>query len=210
MRSVSIPGAFLAIALGCSTARPPAVEAPPAAASASAEAAQVAGPAAPATAAAEEWVDGKSQASDGDAARTDGAEEKKRPDYRTYRLGFWEFDLVALDLEPRGTTFRLLDLRIFRALEIGSGPDYHSFAIGEIPPLVTVFSTRHEEDTGELKLADVQAFAVALVRHVRGSESEVESHFLKLPVLGSFFGREREDVVERQHFLYVFRREVEH
>lgn len=209
MRSVSIPGALLAIALGCSTARPPAVEAPPDRPSASAAAAQVAGPAAPAPAAAEEWVDARSQASDGDAPAT-GAAEKKDPAYRTYRLGFWEFDLVALDVEPRGTTFRLLDLRIFRALEIGSGPDYHSFAIGEIPPLVTVFSTRHEEDTGELKLADVQAFAVALVRHVRESESEFETHFLKLPVLGSLFGRERDDVVESQHFLYVFRREVEH
>jgi hypothetical protein len=207
MRSVSIPLAVLALALGCSTARPPATEAAPAVSAAAAEGADAA---AQTGSSGEEWVDGKSQTSDGGDAAADGAAGRKPADYRTYRLGFWELDLVALDVEPRGTTFRLLDLRIFRALEIGHGPDYHSFALAEIPPLVTVFSTRHEEDTGEFKLADVQALALAVVRHTRDDESEFETHFLKVPVLGSFFGREREDVVEEQHILYVFRREVEH
>jgi hypothetical protein len=196
MRLPLVLGAALAAALGCSTPTPPA----PATLRTEASA--------PSTAVDGEWADGKSDET-GSAAETAAEPDRKPPDYRTFRLGFWEFDLMALDLEPRGTTFRLLDLRIFRLLEVGSGPDYHSFALGEIPPLVTLFSTRHEEETGEFKIVDVEALALALVRHTRDSESEFQTHFLKLPVLGSTFAREQEDGLEKQHILYVFRREVE-
>jgi hypothetical protein len=200
MRPSLVPGAFaLLLSLACATSAPPGPQ--PLRVEAAAPSAAVDG----------EWEDGKAAApeSSPEGSGAEPAAGEAAPDYRTYRLGFWEFDLFALDVEPRGTTFRMLDLAIFKLLEVGSGPDYHSFALVEIPPLFSVFSTRHEEDTGELKLADVSAFGVAVVRHTRDSETEYQTHVLKLPVLGSFFGLEREDTLEKQHFLYLFRREVE-
>ncbi len=128
---------------------------------------------------------------------------------RTYRLGFWEFDLFALDLEPRGTTFRMLDIRIFKLLEVGGGKDYHSFSLVEMPQLFNVLTTRHEGPTHEFRVADVQALALALVRDTAESRTEKETHVLKVPVVGSMFGREIEGGTEKQMYLYVFRRELE-
>jgi hypothetical protein len=197
MRLALAPGALALLALACATATPTAARAPRTEASAATTAVDA------------EWVDGRAAEEPAGAAPVPEAEAEKAPEYRTYRLGFWEFDLMAVDLEPRGTTFRLLDLAIFKLLEVGSGPDYHAFSLVEIPPLVSLFSTRHEEDTGELKLLDVQAFGLALVRHERESETDFATHFLKLPVLGSTFAREHEEGLEKQHVLYVFRRELE-
>jgi hypothetical protein len=143
------------------------------------------------------------------AAVEPGSEAAAEDEYRTFRLGFWELDLLALDFEPRGTTFRLLDFRILRLLEIGGGPEYHAFSLVEMPVLFNVFTSRRDGITRELRIADVQAVATAVVRHTRESESEYQTHLLKLPVIGSFFSRQRDDGTEHQTFLFLFRREVE-
>ena len=130
-------------------------------------------------------------------------------EYRTFRLGFWEVDLFALDFEPRGTTFRLLDLKILKVLEIGSGPDYHSFSLVEMPVLLNVITTRHEGPVQEHRFADVQALAFAPVRVLRESEDSAETHFLKVPILGSAYSRTIDGPTEHQTYLYLFRREME-
>lgn len=138
-----------------------------------------------------------------------GTPAKPTPRSRTFRLGFWELDLLALDLEPRGTTVRLVDLRIVKVLEVGAGKDYHSFSVAELPGLFNALTTRHEGRTHEHRLVDVQALAAAAGRSVRESESKAEHHFLKVPVLGSFYGHEMDGGADDKTFLYLFRYETE-
>jgi hypothetical protein len=130
--------------------------------------------------------------------------EKPRTDSRTFRIGIWEFDLLALDLEPRGTTFRMLDFRIFKALEVGGGSDYHSFSVVSIPHILDVLTTRHEGPTYEHRLADLQALALAFLRLTKESERKYDTHLLKIPVAGSLYGREVDGATDNQTFLYVF------
>jgi hypothetical protein len=155
---------------------------------------------------AEEAVIGSAVSGETPAAPSAAEAEEE---YRTFRIGFWELDLLALDVEPRGTTFRLLDFRILRLLEIGSGPEYHSFSMLEVPPLLNVFTTRRDGIERELRIVDIQAVATAVTRHLREAEDVYETHFFKLPVIGSLFSRQRDDGTEHQTYLYLFRREVE-
>jgi hypothetical protein len=132
------------------------------------------------------------------------APEERRTDSDTFRIGVWELDLLALDLEPRGTTFRMLDFKIFKLLEVGTGDDYHSFSLVEIPDLFNVLTTRHEGPTSEHRLADLQALALAVVRLDKESDRESETHVLKIPVAGSLYGHETDGAEEKYRVLYVF------
>jgi hypothetical protein len=130
--------------------------------------------------------------------------ETRRTESKTFKLAIWEFDFLALDLEPRGTTFRAMDFKIFKVLEIGGGPDYHSFSLVEFPDLLNVLTTRHEGPTYEHRLADVQALALAVLRLDKESARESETHLLKIPVAGSFYGHEVDGAEEKHKVLYVF------
>lgn len=127
-----------------------------------------------------------------------------RTDSRTFRIGIWEFDLLALDLEPRGATVRMLDLKIFKGLEVGGGSDYHSVSLVEIPDLLNVFTTRHEGPTYEHRFGDLQALALAALRFDKESERESEAHVLKIPVAGSFYSHEVDGTEDKHSLLYVF------
>jgi hypothetical protein len=135
--------------------------------------------------------------------------EKQDTGLRTFRLGFWEIDLLALDREPRGTTFRFLDFKILKALEIGSGADYHSFSLVEMPDLLNIVTTRHEGPVSEHRFVDLQALALAAMRLVKKSEREAETQVLKIPLLGSLYGHEIDGATEEHTVLYLYRRENE-
>lgn len=137
------------------------------------------------------------------------APEKQPVSSRVFRFGIWELDLLALDLEPRGTTFRMLDFKILKALEIGWGDDYHCFSLLEIPDLLNVMTTRHEGPGSEHRLVDVQALALAVVRLVKQSERETETHLLKAPLLGSIYGSETDGPERKNTALYLVRWESE-
>jgi hypothetical protein len=143
------------------------------------------------------------------AAEPQAAPETQYQEPRTFRLGFWEIDLLALDREPRGTTFRMLDFRILKALEIGSGADYHSFSLVEMPDLLNVVTTRREGPTSEHRLVDLQALALAVLRLVRPSEQESETHLIKIPLVGSLYGYETDGIMEKQTILYLYRTKTE-
>lgn len=128
---------------------------------------------------------------------------------QTLRIGFWELDLVALDQEPRGTTFRLLDLKVFRLLEVGRGKEYHSFRFLEVPPLFHLGVSRREGAEQELRILDVDGLATALVRFNGQSERSSNLQVLKLPLIGSAYGREMGGGVENHTYGYVIRRQVE-
>jgi hypothetical protein len=190
MRRVLALGAALALALGCATsplARPTA--------------------SAPAGETGEDETAGA--AAVGAAAETEPEPKPAEPSRDTFRIGFWELDLFALDFEPKGVTARLFDIRFLRLLEIGSGDDYHSVAFLEMPGLLHTFTTRREGIRHEQRLADVEAFAVAPLRYTRDNEEEAQLHVMKLPVLGSLVGFETEPGVEHQTYLYLLRRDVE-
>lgn len=124
-----------------------------------------------------------------------------------WRLGVWELDLVALDREPRGTTFRLLDLKILKLLEIGGGDDYYSFALLETPGVIEPITVRRDGVTEELRLVDVQA--LALLRRTRDSSTEAETRVVKPPVLRSLYGTTQDGADQSVEYLFVFRQEVE-
>lgn len=128
----------------------------------------------------------------------------RRTDSRTFRIGFWEFDLLAMDLQPRGITFRVLDLAIAKALEIGGGHDYHSVSVLEIPHLLNVLTTRHEGPTYEHRLADLQALALAALRMTKESERKHDAYLLKIPVAGSLYSHEVDGGTEKHSLFYVF------
>ena len=146
----------------------------------------------------------------------EGSSEGKR---RTIRLGFWVFDLFAVDLGPDRTRFRMLDFRIIKLLEIGSGSNYHSFSLLELPHLLTLAKTQRDGATYEHRLLDLEAVELAVARHRRSTPKDAETHLLKVPVLGSALGRDirvtqadedsPEEVRERQMVLYVLRHEVD-
>jgi hypothetical protein len=147
---------------------------------------------------------------DGSVVSPVAAEEFKP---RSHRIGFWEIDLVAIDYEPRGTTFRLFDFKIFRLLEVGQGADYQAFSFAEMPGLLSPFTMRHEDASDELRVFDVQAVELALVRQTSESATESEAHYFKVPVLGSLFsveGDETQPELEHQSYFFVLRRDVEH
>lgn len=146
-------------------------------------------------------------------------EGSSRSEGRTIRLGFWVFDFLALDLEPDRTSFRMLDFKIIKLLEVGSGPNHHTFSLLEIPHLFSFAKTQSEGPTYEHRLLDLEAIELAVIRHRKSSPSDSETHFLKVPVLGSAYGQEvrvtqvdeesPEEISERQMVLYVLRHEVE-
>ena len=131
--------------------------------------------------------------------------EQPRMDKQTFRLGIWEFDLLALDLEPRGTTFRMLDFKILKLLEIGAGADYHSFSLVEMPDLLNLITTRHEGSTSEHRLVDLQMLALSALRLDEESARESETHVLKVPVVGSLYGHEVDGSEESYKALYLIR-----
>jgi hypothetical protein len=129
----------------------------------------------------------------------------------SFRIGFWEIDLFAVDHEPRGSTFRFLDFKIFRLLEIGQGSDYQAFSLFEMPELLTLFASRREGATRELRVFDLQAIALALVRQVETDAGESQSHILKLPIIGSVVSSETDEEqpeVEHQTYMFLVRRDV--
>jgi hypothetical protein len=144
-------------------------------------------------------------------ASSQPAPEAERAGPRTFRIGVWELDLLALDLEPSGTTFRMLDFKILKVLEIGRGADYHSFSLVEIPDLLHVISTRREGSTSEHRFVDLKALELAALRVVRthSSAEESETHLLKIPLLGSLYGHEIDGESERHKVLYLGRWETE-
>lgn len=126
---------------------------------------------------------------------------------RTWRLGFWELDLLALDLEPRGTTFRLLDLRILKLLEVGAGDDYYSFALLETPGVIEPLTVRRDGAEEELRLVDVQA--LALLRRTKESARREETRVVKPPLLRALYGHRLDGPDESREYLFLFRQEVE-
>jgi hypothetical protein len=126
---------------------------------------------------------------------------------RTWRLGAWVIDLVALDVEPRGTTFRLLDLKILKLLEVGRGDDYYSFALLETPGVMEPVTVRRDGPTQELRLLDVQV--LALLRRTRESATQEETRVVKPPILRSLYGHQLDGTEEQVEYLFVFRQEVE-
>lgn len=133
------------------------------------------------------------------------------PDGNDFRIGFWEIDFIAVDRAPRGTTFRLLDFKIFRLLEVGQGPDYQAFSFFEMPELLSLFTSRQEGATSELRVMDVQAVSLALVRQTQESENISSSEYMKLPVLGPLFAvqtTEEQPTSERQTYLFLLRQDV--
>lgn len=130
-----------------------------------------------------------------------------------FRIGFWEIDLLAVDREPRGSTFRLLDFRIFRLLEAGQGPDYQSFRFFEMPDLLHLFSTSQEGESRELRVLDFEAIGLAATRQMAEDEDHASREYGKLPVLGSLFSvewSEEQPTTERQTYLFLVRRDAPH
>ncbi len=137
------------------------------------------------------------------------AEESARND--GFRIGFWEIDLLAVDREPRGSTVRLLDFRIFKLLEAGQGPDYQSFRFFEMPDLLHLFSTSQEGESRELRVLDFEAIGLAATRQVAEDTDHASREYGKLPVLGSLFSvewNEEQPTTERQTYLFLVRRDV--
>ncbi len=128
---------------------------------------------------------------------------------KDFRIGFWEIDLLAVDHEPRGTTVRLFDFRIFRLLEIGQGPDYQSFSLFEMPGLLNLFTSQRDGASRELRIVDFQALSLAMVRQTQESENAYATSFLRLPVLGAVAAFEADEEmpnVEEQTYLFLLRR----
>jgi hypothetical protein len=144
-------------------------------------------------------------------AEGQAAPEEPQETRQSHRLGLWEFDLLALDREPRGTTFRMLDFKILKVLEIGRGAKYHSFSFIEIPELLNLVTTRREGPDAEHRFADVQALSLAVMRMVEENASPPESelHLLKIPVVGSLYGQEVSGAAEMHRLLYLFSWETE-
>ncbi|CAG1007398.1 hypothetical protein MYXO_03582 [Myxococcaceae bacterium] len=130
---------------------------------------------------------------------------------RSFRIGFWAFDLFAVDREPRGTTFRLLDFKIFKLFEFGQGEDYQAVSVLEMPDLFSPFTARREANTSETHVLDFEALSFAVFRGGRESESPEQTHVLKLPVLGSVYSMENDlEQPEQQEetFFFLLRRDT--
>lgn len=146
-----------------------------------------------------------------DAPVADAIEDPEATGPGGFRIGFWEFDLLAVDREERGTTFRFMDFKIFKLFEVGQGESYRTFSFLEMPEIFSVFTSRQEEDASEVHVLDVEALSLALVRQSQESATESETHVVKLPVLGSVASSESvEDQpdLERQTVLFLIRRDV--
>jgi hypothetical protein len=144
---------------------------------------------------------------------TPEAARASEPEVQTHRIGFWEIDLAAIDHEPRGTTYRIFDLKILRLLEFGQGSqgsDYHSFGFLEMPGLLSLFASREDDPSSELRVLDLQALDFALFRRT-SEEGEGGTHVLRFPIIGSLYGVETDDEdpeIEHQTYGYLFRRKV--
>ncbi len=151
-------------------------------------------------------ADAAAVASESRQTSEDAAEKPLAP---SFRIGFWEIDLLAIDHEARGRTVRFMDFEIFRLFEIGSGPSYHSFSLLEMPDLLNLFTFRAEDSTAEARLVDLQMIDLALLRRLAEAEDEQQLSVLRLPVIGPLYGLERKPDLETQIHLFVFRREQE-
>ncbi len=143
----------------------------------------------------------------GDVAAADDAPIEVAPRSRTWRLGFWELDFLALDRAPNRTTFRLLDLGILSLLEIGSGEAYHSFRLLDAPGVVQLATFQGDGPTFDRRLLDIQL--MALLRSVRESAQQEETHILKMPLMGSLYGWEIDGTRKTRHLLFLGRYDVE-
>jgi len=153
-------------------------------------------------------ADGASPATGSQATAGDAETVEIAPRSRTYRIGVWKLDLVAVDRMPQRTVFRLLDLRIFKLLEIGSGSDdFYSYSVLEAPGVLELFTARRDGAQRELRILDVQA--LALLRDTHESSRELATHVVKLPILGSLYGHEIEGSTEQWQYLFLGRRQVE-
>jgi hypothetical protein len=157
----------------------------------------------------EEAVDAPSPLDDSTSAPI--PEVAPEPILSNFRIGFWEIDFFAIDHDPRGDTYRFLDFKIFRFFELGSGPDYQSIGFFEMPQLLSFFTLRRDGIDRELRVFDVQAIALALVRDLRDSEIGENTAILKLPILGSAYSIETDEddpTLARQTIMYLYRRDV--
>jgi len=126
-----------------------------------------------------------------------------------FRIGFWVLDLFAIDREPRGETYRFLDLSVFRLFELGQGPDYRSFSLLEMPDLFNLVTSRREDPTAETRILDLQIIDFALFRQLVEAEDETQTHVLRLPVIGSAYGTVTEPELEKQTYGFLYRSEQE-
>lgn len=173
--------------------------------------------AATAASAADDGADGPDAAVEAPAAEAEAEPGAAAPDggaaaepgNDNFRIGFWVLDLFAIDREPRGETYRFLDLGIFRLLEVGQGPAYQSFSFFEMPDLLNLFTYRREDDTAEMRALDFQIVDLALVRQIQEAEDEKQLHVLRLPVIGSLYGTVTEPEADKEIYGYVYRREIE-
>jgi hypothetical protein len=146
-------------------------------------------------------------------AELHAAEQTPAPGVESRRIGFWEVDLAAVDYEPRGTTYRIFDLKILRLLEFGQGSegsDYQSLGFLEMPGLLSLFANRRDDSSSELRVLDLQALDFAIFRQTR-DEGEGGTHFLKLPIIGSLWSVETDEEdpeIEHHTYGYLFRRKV--
>jgi len=139
------------------------------------------------------------------------AENAPEPLPDDFRIGFWEFDLLSVDHEPRGTTVKILDLKIFKLFEFGSGDDYQAFSAFEVPELLSPVTVRREGEAQETRILDVQALSTAVFREDRESADEADTHVMKLPVVGSVYSREsdfEEPDKQEETVLFVIRQDV--
>ncbi len=135
---------------------------------------------------------------------------RPKPRARTFKLGFWIFDLLAFDLDGRGGTLRFFDIRdVFKLMAVGGGSNYHMVDLAEAHNLFNIFETSHLNQAHVFRLADLEALRIAGVRVDRESERKSEAHFLKVPILGSFFRHERDGGEESWGLLYLLGYDVE-
>jgi hypothetical protein len=144
-----------------------------------------------------------------EVADRDAAVETEPKPPRTYRLGFWVLDFLAVDLAPTRTALRVLDFKIISLLKVGAGDLYHEVGFVEMPYLLGLFATRRDGPENEFRVIDVEAIAAAIVRHKRESPNKVDTHVLRLPIVGGLYEHRIDGNTERHTYLYAFRRQQE-
>lgn len=114
-------------------------------------------------------------------------------------------DLVTFERSEESTRLKLLDLRVLRLFEYLNSTEAQGIGFLE-SPIFKLFARRSDANTSEMRFLDFRILAI--FRSVRESAEKSELHFLRLPLLGSLYGYEREGDVERRTILFLYTRQT--
>jgi hypothetical protein len=116
-------------------------------------------------------------------------------------------DLLSLEHGDGGSELHLLKIPGFELLEVvDAPPERYEFELLDAP-FITLFGRRRDGRWSRTQVLDIP-FLTVFEQEYTDDESWT-TNFLGLPILGSFYRRERDPDRDRRQFLYLIRIERE-